>query len=322
MDKIIYVEQLGRNGRVIQRDRIDSFPATIGAAYCNDVIIDDRYVASSEARIELDEQCRLVLVDNGSVNGIVKRGSKNRINNMLLSSGDQVRIGHRDVRIMFSDHPVDDPVVIKAGLFDLFLVANTPVFLLSLFFVSFISLMMNTYLSEGGGFSTSEWLIGSAALVIVSLIIAGAWATGTRLVSHEFRFLQHLAVLSIMLLLAEMIEIAMAYTYFIYSPDNRLDDVAMLFYTATAILWFFVHLCVVSRKAMVRKFLASFLIIGIVVGMVQLQLGVDVGDEIGELEFSSQIRVHGQSAISFVTVEQLFEEAEGLKILLDNDVKE
>ncbi|MCF6325303.1 MAG: FHA domain-containing protein [Gammaproteobacteria bacterium] len=321
MDKIIYVEQLSRNGRVIQRDRIDRFPATIGAAYCNDVIVDDRYVASCEARIELDEQCRLILADNGSVNGIVKRGSKGLMTNMLLSSGDQIRIGHSDIRIMFPDHPVHDPVVIKAGLFDLFLVANTPVFLRSLFFVTFISLMMSTYLSEGGVFSTSEWLISSAALVIMSLMIAGAWATGTRLVSHEFRFMQHLMVLSVMLLLVEVIEITMAYIYFIYSPDNRLDDVVMLLYSAAAILWFFIHLCVVSRQAMARKFLASFLIVGIVVGMVQLQLGVDAGGDIGELEFSSQIRAHGQSTISFVTVNQLFEEAEGLKILLDNDVK-
>jgi len=40
------------------------------------------------------------------------------------------------------------------------------------------------------------------------------------------------------------------------------------------------------------------------------------------LEFSSQIKAHGQHAISFVTVEQLFEEAQSLKHKVDVDAKQ
>jgi len=320
MDKIIYAEILGRNGRVKQRIKLDHFPAMIGAAYSNDVILDDRYVAACEIRIELNEQGEPVIIDGGTVNGIVKRGSKKPLLEAPLCSGDQFRIGHSDIRFIFSDHPVDDPVVIKAGLFDLLQIANTPLFLVSVFVVTFFVLMMSLYFSEAGGFSNSESLIVAVSLVIATLLISGVWAIGSRLVSHEFRFLQHLAVLSIIMLTAELIEMTIDYVYFIYSPDSTLKHVAMLLYSAIAVLWIFIHLCVVSRSVMMKKFIISFFIVGAFAGLIQLQIDMAEDGEIGVLEFSSQIKPHGQHAISFVTIEQLFEEAQALKSQLDANV--
>jgi len=318
---VIFVELLGRNGRVKQRVRVDRFPATIGTAYSNDMILDDRYLAPCEARIELNEQGDPILVDVDSVNGIVKWGSKQRVTEASLTSGDQVRVGHTDLRFMFLNHPVAAPVVIRAGVFDVLLLGKKPPFLLLLFAVSLIVMGVNGYLSETSTQSTREWMVGLTSMVLGSLIVAGMWAAGTRLVSHEFRFFQHLAVLSVVLIIVELVNVSTGYVGFIYSPGSALDTVEMTLYAALAIVWLFIHLCVVSRRSMITKFTISFLLAGALSGMVQMQSYFSESDEIGELTFSTQIRPHGSTGISFVTIDQLFTDAQGLKAQIDADVK-
>jgi len=163
----------------------------------------------------------------------------------------------------------------KAGIFDVAQVGSTPLFLILVFVVTFIVLMMSVHSSEVDGFSSTESLFSAAALVISALLISGAWAMGSRLVSHEFRFLQHLAVLSIIILIVELTDMTMAYIYFIYSPNNTLDYFAMCMYTAIAVLWIFIHLCVVSRNAMMKKFIASFFIAGVFSVLIQLQTEIE-----------------------------------------------
>jgi hypothetical protein len=318
---VIFVELLGRNGRVKQRVRVDRFPATIGTAYSNDVILDDRYLAPCEARIELNEQGEPVLVDVDSINGIVKWGGKQRVSKASLTSGDQVRVGHTDLRFMFLNHPVAAPVVIRAGVFDVLLLGKKPPFLLSLFVLSLIVMVMNGYLSQTSTQSSSEWVMGLTSMVLGSLIVAGMWAVGTRLVSHEFRFFQHLAVLSVILIIVELMGVSTGYVGFIYSPDSALETVEMTLYAALAIVWLYIHLCVVSRRSMIAKFTISFLLAGALSGMVQMQSYFSESDEIGELAFSTQIRAHGSTGISFVTIDQLFTDAQGLKAQVDADVK-
>jgi len=319
---VIFVELLGRNGRVKQRVRVDRFPATIGTAYSNDVILDDQYLAPCEARIELNEQGEPVLLDVDSVNGIVKWGSKQRVSEVSLTSGDQVRVGHTDLRFMFLNHPMAAPVVIRAGVFDVLLLGKKPPFLLLLFVVSLIVMGVNGYLSQTSTQSSREWMVGLISMVLGSLIVAGMWAAGTRLVSHEFRFFQHLAVLSVILIIVELVGVSTGYVGFIYSPGSALETVEMALYAALAIVWLFIHLCVVSRRSMVTKFTISFLLAGALSGMVQMQSYFSESKEIGELAFSTQIRPHGSTGISFVTIDQLFTDAQGLKAQVDADVKQ
>ncbi len=322
MEKIIFAEILGRNGRVKERLRLDRFPATIGAAYTNDVILGDAYVAMCEARIDLNEQGALTLVDSGSINGIVNRASRRRVNEASLCSGDVFRFGHADVRFMFSDHPVAEPLVIKAGVLDLFSLGRNPWLLTLLAVVIFSALMLSGYLAQTSSFQVSEWLTGATSLLLGLLLITGLWAAGTRLVSHEFRFLQHLAVLSLILLLSELVEIAIAHVEFIFSPDDSLQYASMLMYGTVAVMWIFTHLCVVSRRGLVSKFMISFFLVGSLSAMVQLQLFLSDDVNSGELMFASEIRPVGQGMISFVTLDELFAEAQGLKAHLDNDAED
>ncbi len=321
MEQIIFAEVLGRNGRVKERFRLDRFPATIGTAYTNDVILGDAYVAACEARVERNEQGELMLVDSGSINGIVNRDSRRRLREASLCSGDVFRFGHADVRFMFSDHPVAEPLVIKAGVLDLFSLGRNPWLLTLLAVVIFTALMLSGYQAQTSGFQLREWLMEATSLLLGLLLIAGLWAAGTRLVSHEFRFLQHLAVLSVILLLSDLVEITIEHVEFIFSPDDSLQYATIFLYGVVAVMWIFMHLCVLSRRALAKKFMISLFLVGSLSIMTQLIYFNDT-DSSGELVFASEIRPVGPGVISFVTFDEFFEEAQRLKTRLDSDVED
>ena len=321
MATVIFAEVLDRHGRIKERVRIERFPATIGTAYSNNVILDDRYVAALEARVELNEQGEPVLCNAGSINGIVKRGNKQRVEKEVLESGDVFHIGHTYVRFMFADHPMPEPVLIKVGMFGVGSWASSPLVLMLVFLAGYAGLAMDDYLGRVGKFSLGEYFGELIAMGLGFLVMAGVWALGTRLVSHEFRLLHHLAVVSVAILLLVCVETVFSYIDFIYSPDAYLYGITIFFNCLVGVVWLFIHLCVVSRQAMGRKFVLSSLLVGVIFGMVQLQSAFEEADNTGTLEFSSVIKPHGQGLVSLVTIDELFDDAQRLKVQLELDVK-
>ena len=55
MEGVIFAEVLDRRGQVRQRVRVERFPLTIGRAYSNDLILDDRYGCPQHARVSIRE---------------------------------------------------------------------------------------------------------------------------------------------------------------------------------------------------------------------------------------------------------------------------
>ena len=322
MESVIFVEVLDRHGRVKDRVKLQHFPVTIGTAYSNDVILDDRYAAAHEACIELDEQSNVLLRDSGSVNGIVNRSSKQKVDQVALTSGDEFHLGHTDIRIMFVDHPVPDAVVIKAGMFGVAGWANNFLWLMAIALVSFVGLAINEYFTQVGKFSTVEFAENLLSFLLGLLFVAGVWAMGTRLVSHEFRIFQHLAVICVVMLIGTLIDNVFGYFDFIFSPDAYFHGMTLFIYCLIGVAWLFIHLCVVSRQAVRAKFFSSFLLVGVVFGMVQLQSSLIEEDNTGALEFSYTIKSHGQGMIHYVSMDELFSESHSLKTKLDLDVKE
>ncbi|MFC1748821.1 FHA domain-containing protein [Pseudomonadota bacterium] len=321
MEEVIFAEILDRHHRIRERVRLERFPATIGAAYNNDVILDDRYVSAQEASIELNELSEPVLCDSGSVNGIVNRNKRKKVEREPLASGDVFRFGHTDVRIMFASHEVPKPIEIKAGILGVSEWGNNKLLLLTVFLLGFIGLIIDEYSGQVGSFSMGEFyetVIGSGFAL---LLISGVWAAGSRLVSHEFRLLQHVAVLSVIMFAAIVVDTVTGYIDFIFSPDAYLDGTTVFLYCVLGVIWLFTHLCVVSRQAIRIKFATSFVLVGIVFGMVQLGNSLNEDINTGTLSFANTIKAHGHGFIAFSTVDELFEEAHTLKEQLILDVQ-
>ncbi|MFA9217186.1 MAG: FHA domain-containing protein, partial [Sphingomonadaceae bacterium] len=99
-----YVELLGANGEVLQRQRYQQLPIRIGRAYDNDLILDDAHSGAHHASVSLNERGELLMTDLGSQNGSIYRG--HRISHLVLGGNTVVRLGHTRLRIRAADFPV------------------------------------------------------------------------------------------------------------------------------------------------------------------------------------------------------------------------
>lgn len=321
MDEIVFVEILNRHNRVKNRVRLDHFPASIGTAYTNDVILDDRYASPKEARIELSELSEPILRNSGSVNGIHKRHDGKVVESEKLKSGDIFRIGHTHVRIMFASHEMPEPIAIKAGVLEVSEWANNFFILLGIFLVGFATLIADEYSGQVGNFSKTEFYEAVISAGVGLLFVSGIWAAGTRLVSHEFRLFQHLAVLSFFVVTGIIIDLATGYVDFVFSPDAYLKGISLFLYCLLGVAWLFTHLCVVSNQALRIKALSSIMLVGIIFGMVQLGESVNEEFNTGALKFSNTIKPHGLGLVSFTTADELFSNAQSLKEKLEMDME-
>ena len=66
----LIVEELNRLGHIVNRYKIEEFPASLGRGFDNDIILDDPYVSPHHVSILPDEN-GWQIIDEDSLNGIV-----------------------------------------------------------------------------------------------------------------------------------------------------------------------------------------------------------------------------------------------------------
>lgn len=201
MDRVIFVEVLDRRGRVTHRVRLDDLPATVGRGYGNAVILDDRYVSPEHARIAVGPDGSLVVEDLASTNGLFAAGDAERVAQVALSPGAQFRVGQTWLRVATSDQAVApaarDPAI-----------ADTPPPLVGprlapALVVALGLSMVTSYLGSYGETSIAGLIADALSLGTALTAWAGGWALITRITSHRFAFVRHLAVATSVLLVVE-----------------------------------------------------------------------------------------------------------------------
>jgi pSer/pThr/pTyr-binding forkhead associated (FHA) protein len=112
----VIVEVLSRFGQVRSRQRLSTFPATLGRAYNCDVILDEADVSSVHARITRSADGLLLLEDAGSTNGL--RHRRKKVQNVPLHSGTEVRLGSAHVRFVALDEKVPKTQLYRTSRLD------------------------------------------------------------------------------------------------------------------------------------------------------------------------------------------------------------
>ncbi|MCP3100430.1 FHA domain-containing protein [Myxococcus sp. K15C18031901] len=199
MDEVIFLEVLEGDG-VDARHRLERFPATVGRAYTNDVILDDPKVSAEHLRIERREDGVLVVRDAGSQNGTWRVDPWARLAEMELVSDARVAVGDTVLRFRSRDHVVADTVVAEAPaaprerLFERGLAL--PVAMLALLGTS----LLEAYL---GNYARTDW--GSLTVAVVmplalTLLWAGGWAVASRISRRQFHYRTHTTIACLVLL--------------------------------------------------------------------------------------------------------------------------
>jgi pSer/pThr/pTyr-binding forkhead associated (FHA) protein len=194
MERVVFVEVLGRRGDVAQRMRLAQFPATIGRAWTNDVILTDPHVDAQHARLFVDELGELTIEDLGSVNGLFADGTTARVDRLLLRGLATVRLGRTSLRVVAADQAVPPavPDVQPSGRLERALTSGRDVAIVNVAGIALMALVL--WLGEYRGASTAD-LVGDLLGIVVAMAIwAGIWALAGRLIAHRARFLAHATV--------------------------------------------------------------------------------------------------------------------------------
>lgn len=196
---ILEITSHAGDGSIIHR-AIESFPATLGRGYHNDIIIGDPHVCAEHVRIELSEEGQLGIRDLGSQNGLMVNKELHKEKLVSLNSGDTVRIGRTTIRVFDPAHPVPATQRLqRANPFLLWL--SRPLTVWASFLIAVACIVGWRYLGTWRDEDIAETL-GAAGFgaIIITLVWSALWGVAGRLVRHKSRFRSHVALFSLFII--------------------------------------------------------------------------------------------------------------------------
>jgi len=234
----VIVEQLGTTNNVLERQKFDKVPVSLGRGFDNDVILTDEHVDAHHARLVESEDGRLWMEDCGSTNGIRRPRHKARLERVEVRSGEIFLVGRSRIRVFRADHRVAPAVRIRLSeVFLLWLGKPQITVMLGLVFVCVK--FLETWMSTIGEFRWSlvlERHLGEA-------LTFAALAVGVYFLSVLFRrggnFLAHLSLLIVLFLFASLLEFA--HTVAVFNAGDRLYPTLALLSEARGYLMLFLY---------------------------------------------------------------------------------
>jgi hypothetical protein len=278
---VIFVEVLDRRSRVTHRVRLDALPATVGRGYGNAVILDDRYVSPEHARLTLADDGQVVVEDLDSTNGLFAEPDGERRTRLVVPPGGVFRVGHTLLRVARGDQVVPPAAPDLAAQARGRPAASPRLLAVALTAALGLS-MVTSYLGGYGEPGAAAYLADALSLGAALFAWAGLWALVTRLTSQRFRFWEHVAVATTVLLVVELALLAASVGDLIESGTAwyRAVEVVALVLTLAALLSG--HLRVATPLAARRRLAWS---LGIAVTFVGLDTFSDLAGR-GEVDRS------------------------------------
>ena len=321
MEKIVFIEVLDRWGRVQERVRADSFPATIGRAYSNRVIIDDRHVDPGHARIAMAEDGVLYLEDLNSVNGLHLVKPAKRVERIAVNPDLRVRIGQTMLRFRFEDHAVLPAIVDRTAEDELPAFAGNPFILGTLLFAGMAWLVLLSYLGSSRYTESADILIKGVATLIAFGAWAGLWSFASRLLAQRFRYLTHLSFAVTTGAVFMALATSHDYVEFVVSPGVVTIAAEFAIIAATLFVLVYGHLAILPALSKRGKIITS----AVAAVLVCSFLGVTAYSD--HQKFSTEIKVQfslkplSKKWLFAKQPEKFFGALPALKTELDEDAK-
>ena len=311
MGGIAFLEILDSRHHVRDRIRVDSFPVVIGRSFTSDVILDDPYVCPSHAQVTQAEDGGFSVEDLGSVNGLFKPRAGKPLPAFRLKPGDSFRIGRTTIRFCTPAQEVAETLTEGgAGLLGLVFNPALAVFTIVLGSIVFTG---GIYLSSYNDLSGAEFLFGMIAVLMLFTVWAGLWSFGTRLVSSQFRFIQHLVWAIGIGAIMFMIDGGLGYVGFILSTDlvGWIIFTPLLFLLSW--LFFYGHLSLASNLTRKVKHITTGVIIGIFLTLGGLTAYATHSEFSDRIIFDSTLRQVSARMVRAQPAESFFADLTSLK---------
>jgi hypothetical protein len=193
--KEIIIEEISRNHKLLHRHKLSQQQIHIGRDYHNDIILSDPHVCPSHLSIELtDGQWKII--DNQTVNGSFienTQSKKHCADQHIINDGDVITLGKSQLRILFTNHPVEATIAISPFEALINLMRHPVVLLLSVTLFTLIS-GYTFYLNSPKEVNFSQLLVPTIGMTLGFAL----WPAGVALVSHlskhEARVLAQLGI--------------------------------------------------------------------------------------------------------------------------------
>lgn len=188
----LILEITDARGRLRERIRLGAERVTLGRAYDGTVVLDDPYVDPIHLELVSREDGSIEFADPGSLNGTWDTRSGRRLTAGQIVPGLELRIGRSYLRVISADQPVPPAIPDVAG-------RSSPRHLLAtrrsvgiLALTGFLAVLAQ-YFASTEPISLIDLITPALATLLMAAIWAAGWAFTSRVVSHRFRFLAHLA---------------------------------------------------------------------------------------------------------------------------------
>lgn len=320
MERVVFVEVLDRRGRVRERTRIASFPAYIGRAYSNDVIIPDRYVSPTHVAIREEDDGHLVVEDAGSVNGVHAPANSDPLQVVSLQSGLRLRLGETMVRFVNADHLVAPAEILTEGGSGLLETLKSAPLVVGLVLLTLAVFTADIYLETYYDFSWSA-VLGPSVLGVVGLAFwAGIWAFANRLLTHRFDFLRHLAVSCLVSVGSICLWPLAEYAEFIFSSSSL--SMAIVLITQTVLVAFLIygHLSIIPASNPFRRRGWALGTSVIVVGLTALLSYTEQDDFSSEVAITVPLKSLGADLVPKVTTDEFLDRSRRTKSWVDERI--
>lgn len=195
MGRVVFVEVLGRRGQVTERVRLERFPAYVGRAYSNDVILGDRFVSPRHAAVRETESGELVVEDLDSTNGLEVVGGPAREPRVALRPALELRLGETTLRFACPEDAVAPAERLRphSGWLR---AARNPFVALAVGCAAVAAFALDLYLEAYYDYTWADLLGPALGGLFLMALWSGVWAFASRLLTHRFDFLGHLAVVA------------------------------------------------------------------------------------------------------------------------------
>jgi len=220
MKLVLEITSHAGDGSIAHRS-VETFPATLGRGYHNDIIINDPHVSAQHLRIDFDGQ-QFSIHDLGSENGLSVNEQLHKSAGATLKSGDTVRAGRTIIRVFDPAHPVPPAQRLqRANPFLLWLAR--PVTVWAAFALALAITVAREYFSSFQFDAAMD--MGSVALVcaIVIILWSALWGVAGKLVRHKSRFRSHVALMSLFIVAVALLDTAQAYVDFLGTGKTFAD---------------------------------------------------------------------------------------------------
>lgn len=174
----LIIEEISRGRKVLSRHKYNQSEINIGRSFENDMILSDPHICGEHLTISFNGESWQV-TDHQSVNGSFLDEGKQTADKHIVNSGDVIRIGQSQIRLLLPNHPVADTIELSP-FESLINNVKNPITLVTNILIFALLTGWIFFLNNGKEVNFTQLLVPTFSITLMFAL----WPLGVSLVSH------------------------------------------------------------------------------------------------------------------------------------------